>query len=118
MKKGFTLVELLGVIMILGILALVTTNVISNSLNESKNDLYNIQINNIIESAKVWANANVFSLPENDGEFVDITLGELKEAGFMDDDVINPITNEQFSNSMKVRITKIGNNYSYNVEEL
>ena len=36
MKKGFTLVELLGVIVILGIVGVIVTPLIMNAINESR----------------------------------------------------------------------------------
>ena len=36
MKKGFTLVELLAVIVILGVISLITTPIVSNLVQESK----------------------------------------------------------------------------------
>ena len=45
MKKGFTLAELLGVIIILGVIALISITAITNTMKENKEELYNIQIN-------------------------------------------------------------------------
>lgn len=116
-NKGFTLAELLGVIIILAVIGLITTITITNSMKNSKEKLYNIQIDNIIVGAKTWASSNVFRLPENDGEYITITLGELKQSGFVEDDITNPISNEPFDNSMQIKITKIGNNYKYEIVE-
>ena len=43
MKKGFTLAELLGVIAILGIIAMITVPVIDRSLNQGKSNLSETQ---------------------------------------------------------------------------
>ena len=44
MKKGFTLAELLAVIVILGLLALIAVPVVLNKIKSTKEDLYNNQI--------------------------------------------------------------------------
>lgn len=116
-NKGFTLAELLGVIIILGVIALISITAITNTMKENKEELYNIQINNIIVGAKTWASSHVFELPEQDGESITLTLAELKQAGFVENDITNPKTNEQFSNDLLVKITKIDNNYNYEVIE-
>ena len=116
-NKGFTLAELLGVIIILGVIALISITAITNTMKENKEELYNIQINNIIVGAKTWASSHVFELPEQDGESITLTLAELKQDGFVESDITNPKTNELFSNDLKVKITKIDNNYNYEVIE-
>ena len=114
-NKGFTLAELLGVVIILGVIATIATISISNNMKNSKEELYNVQINNIISGAKKWANENVFSLPVNDGESITLTLLQLKQAGCVEDDITNPKTNELFSDSLQIKITKVDNNYKYEV---
>ena len=115
--KGFTLAELLGIIVILAVIALIAITSITNTMKESKEDLYNLQIDNIIVGAKNWASSHVFELPENDGESISLTLEELKKLGFVDEDITNPKTNELFSNDLQVKITKVDNNYKYEVIE-
>ena len=116
-SKGFTLAELLGVIVILGVISLIATVSITSSMKNSKEQLYDIQVENILNGAKTWASGNVFKLPENDGEAIYLTLAELKEAGFVEKDITNPLTNELFSDTMQVKITKINNNYNYEIVE-
>ena len=114
---GFTLAELLGVLIILAVIALISIASITNTMKESKEKLYNQQINNIIFGAKNWASSHAFEMPENDGESITLTLEQLKQAGFVEEDVTNPKTNELFSNDLQVKITKVDNNYKYEVIE-
>ena len=89
--KGFTLVELLAVIVILALLALLTSTAIANLLDNAKNDLSSIQINLIESAAKSWGAANISKLP-TDGECKYLTLKDLKDAGLLDQDVTDPKT--------------------------
>ena len=114
-NKGFTLAELLGVIIILGVIASIATISITNSMKTSKEELYDLQVENIINGAKTWASGNVFELPENDGEAIYLTLAELKQAGFVEKDITNPLTNQLFSDQLQVKITKVYNNYNYEI---
>ena len=116
-NNGFTLAELLGIIIILAVLTLIAMTSITNTMKESKEDLYDIQIDNIITGAKTWASSHAFELPENNGETITLTLEQLKQAGFVEEDITNPLTNELFENTLQVKITKIDNNYKYEVIE-
>ena len=53
-KKGFTLVELLAVIVILSLLAIITSTVIFKLIKTSREDLYNDQIKLIEKAAEKW----------------------------------------------------------------
>ncbi len=50
-KKGFTLVELIGVIIILGVIALITYPIIDKSIKNSKEQALERIIDNIEEAA-------------------------------------------------------------------
>ena len=114
--KGFTLIELLAVVVILALLALVTIPAVSKQLNNSKDSLYNTQILNIKSAAETWGADNLFKLPE-DGNCITVTLGYLKDGGYIDTSVDNPKTGEKFSdNDTFVNIKKSGNSYIYEVK--
>ena len=86
-------------------------------MRNSREELYDLQISNIINGAKTWASGNAFELPENDGEAIYLTLAELKEAGFVEKDITNPLTDQLFSDQLQVKITKVDNNYNYEIVE-
>ncbi len=113
MKKGFTLVELLGVIILLGILSLIATVTVSHTIRENRQDGCKMQLDNIITAAKTYGGKNVFNLPKVDGEKLIITLEELQSLGFADKEIKNPVTDELFPKEMEIIITRVDNNYSY-----
>ena len=115
-NKAFTLVELLAVITILALLALIALPAVSKQLGASKETLYNAQIKSIEESAKAWGADNLFKLPV-DNTCITVTLGYLKDLGYIDSSVINPKNNEEFSNTETfVNIKKEHNQYVYEVK--
>ncbi|MBO5095602.1 MAG: type II secretion system protein [Bacilli bacterium] len=114
-KKGFTLIELMAVIILLGVLSLIATVTINNTLKENKESACEIQVGNIKAGAENWASKNVFDLPNENGGTVILTLKELKDAGFIDKDIKNPKTNELFDDSIQIKITKVDNSYTYEV---
>ena len=95
-KNAFTLIELLAAITILALLVLIAVPAVSKQLNDSKDTLYNSQISNIKTAAQAWGADNLFKLPEDD-TCVTVTLGYLKDLGYLDVNITNPKTGEEFS---------------------
>ena len=115
-KNGFTLVELLGVMVILSLISVITVPAVTKSLNKYKTKLCNSQIDEIISAAKTWGNENILLLPENEGETYEISLQQLAEYGYIDEKVNNPVTNENFDKENTiVTITKKGKRYKYSM---
>ncbi len=114
MKNGLTLIELLAVIVILGILSLIAGFSVNSILKENTEKLYNTQLGFIEQAARNYIAANPFALPD-EGESLDITLETLKTNNFIDSTIINPKTNEEFSNGLIVRITNTTGTYTYEV---
>ncbi len=65
-KNGFTLVELLAVITILGLLALLSSSAISSIIRGSRNSKESINIDTILNAAYDYVQRNPSSLPEKD----------------------------------------------------
>lgn len=70
MKKGFTLVELLAVIVILSILSLITVPIIGNIIEESRKNAMLQSANGIVSSARYFAyqNDGVYEFKFSDGK--------------------------------------------------
>lgn len=117
MKKGFTLVEVLAVIVVLGAIGLIAITTITNSMKKTQEDLYNIQIGNIIEGARAWSNKYPFLMPSEEGQSVTVTLGQLKKETTVDQNIKNPKTNLAFDDNMEIKITKLKNGYDYQILE-
>lgn len=109
-KKGFTLVELLAVIIIISLLALLTSTSITKMLKDAKGDLSNIQIASIKASAESWGVDNLDKLP-GDGECKYLTLKNLKDYGILDSNIIDPKNNESISNELKIKISSTTNSF-------
>lgn len=114
MKKGFTLAELLGVIVLLGAIMLIVVPLVSNSMKDSEEELYNDQIESIKLSLELWMSYNQ---SPNIGEAITLSLSQLKEAGFVELDITNPITKELFPNDMVLKIINNNGIIEYEVTE-
>ncbi len=113
--KGFTLVEILAVLVIIGLIVLLAFPSIERAIKKSQDNLYNAQINNIKISARDWASDHMDSLPTIEGDNIDITLGELQKDGYIDKKLNNPKTGKPFSNELPIRISYKDGIYIYNV---
>ena len=112
-KKGFSLIELIGVLIILGLLSLIIFPLISSIFKEQKKKEYEQQIISIELMAKHFAVDNLSILPIYDNESMYVTLGQLKSLGYAEKNIINLITEEEISICARVMITKSGKNYKF-----
>lgn len=103
--NGFTLLELVAVIVILALIGLLTMPLITKLINNNKDKAYNNQIINIENAAKSWGADNIYILPDEEGEVLYITLAHLKVQGFIDKNIVNVKTDIEFFNDMKISIT-------------
>ena len=107
-KKAFTLIELLAVIVILSVLALLTSTSMTKILKDSRESISTTQMKLIESAAKTWGAANINKLPEA-GNCAYITLKDLKNAGLLSSSIIDSTTNEELPNSLKVKISATAN---------
>ena len=114
-NKGFTLVELLGVITLLVILVFIAVPSVSKSIQNSRERAYEAQLGNLITAATSWGTDHISQLPTESGQSVQVTVGELKEGKYIDDEFENPKTKENFSDDTYVTITKVNETYQYEV---
>ena len=114
-SKGFTLVEVLGIIVVLGIIAVIVTPVVQGTIEKNREKMFNVMMDQLIDSAKDWAAKNASQLPNDNNDYLDVSLGNLKISGVLKINVQNPKSNNTFSNESFVRITRKNNNFIYEV---
>lgn len=116
-KNGFTLVELLGVIILLGVLSMIAVPVVRDLIKSSKKELYEEQIKQIEQGLKNWAHDNIFLLPDDNG-VITLSLGQLAQSGHVNYKIENPKNNKCFSTESELTITKYNNSYVYEVKNV
>lgn len=113
MKRGFTLIELLAVIVVLGLIAVVITPVITETLNDSREDAYQKQVDNLIKAANTWSIKNPDKLPSKDNKIF-LSLDTLTEDGIVEDDeIINPKTRKKMEGCISISYSSTYNQYEY-----
>lgn len=116
-KRAFTLAELMGVIVLLGIIALLSVPVVDKILKENTNNLYRMQIVNIEQGAANWITDHPLMAPKEEGETMRLSLYQLIHGGFVDQDITDPKKKTLFPQDMTIDITRKNNNYQYHVNE-
>ncbi len=117
MKRGFTLIELMAVIVVLGILATISIISVDKIIKENKEETYKAQIATIEDAARTWGVKHIKELPDNDGETISVPLLYFKNDGIISADFKNPKTNKPFNNDLYVDISYEGGIYKYKVAE-
>ena len=114
LTNAFTLVELLGVIIILGVIALITYPIIDKSIKNSKQQALDRTIDSIEEAAYKYS-------VENDigyfTEYKTLQLSDLVSKGFLRENITNPVTNEQMQGCVLYRWDDTNNQYIFEYSE-
>lgn len=88
--KGYTLVELLAVLIILGVIIMISVPAITGVINSSKEKSYDEQVKILENAARTYMSENSTLLPDNGSSF-NVTIDKLKESGLISDEEIkNP----------------------------
>ena len=118
MTVGFTLVELLAVIVILAIVLIIAVPGVLAIINQTKEKAYLSQLDMIKESARMYSTAQGESLTwvEEDGNSVAYVLeNDLKANGYLDQKVLDPRNKKEIV-GFAVKLTKDSKNHtSYDV---
>lgn len=119
-KKAFTLIELVGVIIILGIIGAITFPVVNSTVKNSKQKSYDAQVELIIEASQKWGVKNVELLPEGDNT-TKVYLKTLIQEGYLknvsDRKLINPIDDTVMDGCVIIKYVSDYNQYTYEYKE-
>lgn len=117
MKKGFTLIEVLAVIVILGLLIAMVSPVVNNLLGDSEDALSDKQVDSIVKASKKYMVEHSELLPEN-SDSTAIYISDLIDNGVIDnDEVIDPKTKEEMNGCVVVNYNENFNQYEYNYRD-
>ncbi len=108
MRKGFTLIEVLAVVIILGVIITVVVTSIFNLLANSKEKAYQTLISIIEQGAELYIQQDiegVKNVVNNQGVY-EVSLIELINADIIKDDLLDPRTNQFINLSKNVLVMK------------
>ena len=114
-RKGFSLVEILAAIVILGLLSSIAIVSVNYILKKAETEYYKSQIDEIILAAKSYTQDNRNSLPKRVGMRKEVTLKSLQNKKYIGK-VVDRHKNECDAEGTKVQIYKYDKtHYSYSV---
>lgn len=120
-KDGFTLVELLAVVVIIGITYLIIFPSVTSFIDKSKEKSYNIQVDLIEKASKKWVIDNTDELLKKDPYHlnnINLTLTTLKKEGYLQDMFIeNPKNKKIMTGCVVVSYQSNKNQYEYTYED-
>lgn len=106
-KKGFTLVELIGVVVILGLIALIAFPSLLNQINSSKKEISELIEEIVISSSKSYVENNSQNSPKK----YCIPIEELIDDGYLAKEMVKEELDKLKSKS--VMVTYYDNKYNY-----
>lgn len=112
---GFTLTELIGVIVLIAALMILLVPTVDKQLKESRQKLYQKQIDSIKLGAQNFYSELNIKLDKN--EHMLVYLSELKQTDHIDKELKNPITKAPFPNDMQIEIKNEEGIITYHVLE-
>src|SRR5574344_1583502 len=117
-NKGFTLVEVLGVIVILGLIAVIVYPKMKSIINENQQNLYNEQIERYKSVAATYVSDKTDTLTI--GSDLYITIKYLYKGGYIkSQDLVDPRTQKTITGSCIHAIwDSTHNGYNYTYEEV
>ncbi len=113
--KGFTLVELIGVVVILGLITLIALPPILNSVRKTKGQISDASQKILYSAAEVYVSENTNSYPRTDGNTYCITIGSLVSSNLLPTKVYDAVTGEEISQDNIVEVTVSQGQYSYSL---
>lgn len=118
MKKGFTLVEVLGVLVILAIILTITVPIVINNVNNTKEKVWQQTVEHIEEGTNLYLREYKKDFPELNvvDSIITVSLSEIIDNGFIKSPIVNPVLNQNVSEETIINIQVISiNNYEITI---
>lgn len=118
MKKGFTLVELLAVIIILGLLTIIAIPSIIGILNNEKENISDSMKNIIINASSLYIEDNSGVYPKVNNNVYCIKLESLVNDNRLSKPLKDPVTNKEIDLNKYVKVSIINDLYDYDIVDI
>ena len=115
MKKGFTLIEITVVVLLLAILSIFIVPKVSLMISDNKGKACESIERSAEEAAEAYSYMHITEIDQQISltNHYDIRIGDLQNAGLLKKNIENPYDGGTIPTTNNVRITKEGNSYIY-----
>ena len=113
MQKGFTLVELLGVIILISLLMVIVFPAIINSIKKTSSNTDNMTLELIYNASDIYIKNHINDFPKVEGNKYVITLKELVEEDLLTSNI--KLSNNKIDNKC-IEVT-YSESYQYNLKD-
>ena len=113
-KKGFTLIEILAVVVVISLIFILALPKINNTLKNKKSDIDNTTNNIIITASKLYISDHVNEFLKFDGNVYCLPLTTLTKDGYLESPVRNITDDKDITETMSVKISFNGG-YKYEI---
>lgn len=116
-RKGFTLVEIIGVVTVLALILIVAVPSLTKTLKRNEQKKYDDYIDNLKMAAENYV---VSKLKEGlvIGDYFIVSLGDLIDSGYVNDTVTNPQNDQKLTRNTIIKVKKdLDNTFKYNIKE-
>lgn len=110
-KKGFTLIEVISVVLIIGLLTIFIIPKVINQIGDKSNEVDKITEEIIFGATKLYIDDN--DLYKVNGCYNDITLNTLIKKGYLDSNSLKYTSGKDIPINSSIEVTKDINGYSY-----
>ena len=100
-NKGFSMVEILAVVVILGVVSTIGIVTVSKLIDKSRIHYYETQENQLVLAAQSYTNDNKNILPKTVGEMRTITLKELRDNNYIKEEIVDQNKNKCYEEKHK-----------------
>ena len=114
-KRGFTLVELVGVIIILALVTLLAIPSILRAVRGTKGELSDATKNIIYEATQLYVSENPNNFTKKSGNIYCVTLDTLTDKKYLPNKIYDSVTGEEIPLDSKVEVRYEAGNFSYNL---
>lgn len=117
-KKGFTLVELVAVVVILSLIALIALPVLLNSIRDNKNNISEATTKIIYTATDLYLDTYMTTYPKINGNTYCVSLSTLVDSGDLAPNLYDVNTNTAVDMTKMVKVDVVEGKYEYKIVDI